>query len=223
MRISWISEFPSKPKEFLQYFKTQFKLSLEELSKLYHLTLKINSLSDSPIYKFLERTPPHIKFDEIGKREFILTLPIFTLRILLREHLDLRLVKTLFLVLSKKLPKDFFKDCMPKHSIVTSQDLIIEVLTEEEKHFLPPHLKSKHLNLLFQIRGNCEELLSLVPFLDLLVIKNYLDYYEILTSFSILEFIIFSLNLKEKNLLKEEVEKLLEQVKTFYPDCFIEI
>lgn len=223
MEIDWITNLPQKPKEFLEYSKTQLKLSLDELFKLYHLTLRITSLSDSPIYKFLERTPSYIKFDEIGKREFILTLSVFTWRSLLREHLDLRLVKTLFLILSKKLPKEFFKDCMPKHSIVTSQDLIIELLTEREKQSLPPHLKAKHLSLIFKIKGKCEELISIIPLLGEVVIKNYPNFYEIYTSLSISEFIIFSINLKKNEFLKEKLDTLLEKIKTFFPDCFAEI
>lgn len=223
MNLVWLSELPQKPKEFLQYCKTQLNLSLEDLSKLYHLTLKINSLSDSPIYKFLERTPPHIKFDEIGKREFVLTLSVFTLRNLLKEHFDLRLVKTLFLVLSKKLPKEFFKDCLPKHSIIASQDFLIELLTEEEKHFLPAHLKAKHLSLIFKIEGKCEDIIWIFPLLTVGVVKNYSEFYEILTPFSISEFIFFSLKLKEKNLLKDKIDNLLEKLKIFFPDCFIEI
>lgn len=223
MKLTWLNNLPQDPKEFLQYCKAQIKLPLEELLKLYYLTVKITSLSDSPIYKFLERTPSNIKFDEVGKREFILTLSAFTLRTLVREHLDLRLVKTLFLTFFKKLPKEFFKDCIPKHSIITSQDLIIELLTQEVKQLLPAHLKVKHLILIYKAIGTCEEIISLFPFLgNITVIKKLTNNtYEFFFPFSISEFIIFSLNLKKLNILAEETENILQNIKSFFPDCFI--
>ncbi|HBT03860.1 MAG TPA: hypothetical protein DEA54_03550, partial [Thermodesulfobacterium commune] len=156
MRFNWIGSLPEDPKEFLSVVKQQLKLPLEEAFKLFYLTLRIKASSDSPVYKFLERTPTGIKFDEIGKREYLLTLSVYALREIISQHIDLKLVKNLYLLLSKELPSEFLKDVSPKHSIVVSQDILLELLITERKTNLPAFLKAKHIIFNLRIDGNSE-------------------------------------------------------------------
>lgn len=224
MQIEWLNFLPEKPLEFLKIIKTQLSLPLQESFKLFFLTIKIKASSDSPVYKFLERIPPGIKFDEIGKREFLMTFSIFSLRGLLEQHFDLKLVKNLFLGLSSTLPSDFFKGVAPKHSIVISQDIAFQVLEEEEKISLPSFLKAKHLMLKFKFTGSCEELVKLTPSLvNPFFIQQKKDYLEMYTTFSISELVLFGLKIQKFKNLKLEVDKLLENLKVLFLDCFGEI
>lgn len=224
MQIEWLKFLPEKPLEFLRVIKTQFLLPLQESFKLFFITLKIKASSDSPIYKFLERMPPGIKFDEIGKREFLMTLSIFSLRGLLEQHFDLKLVKNLFLELSPFLPSDFFKGVAPKHSIVVSQDIAFQVLGEKEKISLPSFLKVKHLMLKFKFTGGCEELIKLTPSLvNPFFIQQKEDYLEMYTTFSISELVFFGLKTQKIKNLKIELDELLENLKVLFPDCFGEV
>jgi len=226
MDIRWINNLPGDPDEFLHFRKKHLKIPLNKAFKLYFITLKIEALSDSPIYKFLERVPLHVKFDEIEKRKFLMTLSVFSLRQLIEEHLDLRLVKNLYLFLSKKLPKEFFKDCAPKHSILSSQDIIIDILSEEEKLRLPAYLKVKHLFLTFSLSGTCEEIINILPLLELYTLIKSSQEYKVFTSLSISEYLIFATKVKRKEKLKELREKIdiiIENLKIYFPDCFGEI
>jgi len=223
MQIKWLNNIPPEPLNFLHFIKKQYKLPLEEAVKLLYITIKLKALSDSPIYKFLERTFIGIKFDEIEKRKYLLTFSIYTLRELIKEHLDLKLVKNLYLLLSKKLPREFFKGVFPKHSILASQDIILDLLSEKEKIKLPSFLKAKHVILPFKFEGNCEEIISILSFLPNIYILKKENLYQVFTTFSISEFVIFSLNLKQKDILKNELETILESVKILFPDCFGEI
>ncbi len=162
-------------------------------------------------------------FDEIEKRKYLLTFSIYTLRELIKEHLDLKLVKNLYLLLSKKLPREFFKGVFPKHSILASQDIILDLLSEKEKIKLPSFLKAKHIILPFKFEGNCEEIINILSFLPNIYILKKGNPYQVFTTFSISEFVIFSLNLKQKDILKNELENILENVKILFPDCFGEI
>ncbi len=223
MKIKWINTLPTEIQEASQFLKKFYNISFEEAFKLIYLTLRVKTLSDSPIYKFLERIITGIKLDEIEKREYLITLSIYTLRSLLKEHLDLKLVKNLYLFLVKKLPKEYFKGVLPKHSIIASQDIIIDFLSEKEKAELSSFLKTKHLILTFKFEGNCEELIYILPYFvnPYLIKKN--EIYEILTTFSISEFMGFYLELKHINFLKEEIDLIFEIIKNFFPDCFGEI
>ncbi len=224
MQIKWLNNIPSEPQDFLHFVKKVLNCPIEEGFKLYHLTLSLRAMSDSPIYKFLERVPCGVRFDEIKKREYLLTLSVYTMRNLLREHLDLRLVKNLYLLLSKRLPKDFLKGATPKHSILASQDIIAELLTEKAKLELPAFLKAKHIVLGFEMNGSCDEVLSVVQgFINPFVLKKRQEGYQILVPFSISEFVLFSLDLRKKEELKEEVDSILESIKVMFPDCFGEI
>ena len=223
MQIKWLNNIPPEPLNFLHFIKKQYKLPLEEAVKLLYITIKLKALSDSPIYKFLERTFIGIKFDEIEKRKYLLTFSIYTLRELIKEHLDLKLVKNLYLLLSKKLPREFFKGVFPKHSILASQDVILDLLSEKEKIKLPSFLKAKHVILPFKFEGNCEEIINILSFLPNIYILKKENLYQVFTTFSISEFVIFSLNLKQKDILKNELETILESVKILFPDCFGEI
>uniref|UniRef100_A0A7V6CD45 Uncharacterized protein n=1 Tax=Thermodesulfobacterium geofontis TaxID=1295609 RepID=A0A7V6CD45_9BACT len=222
MEIKWLSNVPQEPQSFFNFLKKQYNLSSEEAFKLIYITLKLKALSDSPIYKFLERTITGIKFDEIEKREYLLTLSIHTLRTLIREHLDLKLVKNLYLFLSKKLPKEFIKDVSPKHSIIASQDIIHELLSQEEKIKLPSFLKAKHLILSFYLKGSCEELITLLSLFPNSYVLKKGNLYQVFTSLSISEALVFLLKLKEE-VLKDTAEKILETIKNFFPECFGEI
>lgn len=220
MKIKWINSFPTEIQEASSFLKNFYNIPFEDSFKLLYLTLRLKTLSDSPVYKFLERTVTGIKLDEIEKREYLLTLSIYTLRDLIKEHLDLKLVKNLYLFLIKKLPKEYFKGVLPKHSIIASQDVIINLLSEREKMKLPSFLKTKHLILAFKFEGKCEELIYILPYFPnpYLIKKN--EIYEILTTFSISEFIIFYLQLKHMDLFKKEIEAVFETVKNLFPDCF---
>ncbi len=222
MKINWITNIPVKAQDFLSFCKNSLKLPLEEGLKLFWINLKLTSMSDSPVYKFLERIPTGIKFDEIGKRKYLFTLSFFTLRKLVEEHLDLRIVKNLYLKLYKQFPREFFKGCNPKHSIISSQDIIVEFLEETEKKELPAYLKAKHIVLVFKISGNCEELISLLPELSFYVLQREKKEYHVWAPLSISEFVLFSLKLKEKTGL-QEVENLFQQIKAIFPECFGEI
>lgn len=223
MQIKWLNSVPAEPQDFLSFFKKEYNLPKDEVFKLIYITLKLKALSDSPVYKFLERTIPGIKFDEIDKREYLLTLSIYTLRELIKEHLDLKITKNLYTFLSKKLPKDFLKDVSPKHSILASQDIILELLSQEKKAKLPSFLKAKHFILTFHLKGSCEELIILFSlFPNNYVIKEETPY-QVFTSFSISEALIFLLKLKEREDLKDQAENILESIKVFFPDCFGEI
>lgn len=223
MKIQWLKNIPLEPKELFNFLKNQYKLPSEEIFKVLYLTLKLKVMSDSIVYKFLERTIEGIKFDEIGKREYLLTLSIYTLRELLKEHLDLKLVKNLYLLLSKNLPKEFFKDVAPKHSIVTSQDVTLQLFSEEKKIDLPSFLKAKHVILIFYLEGLCEELIEFLNFLPNNYILKGNNPYQVFTGFSISEILVFLLKIENVKKLKTEAEKLLEEIKIFFPDCFGEI
>jgi len=224
MEIRWINNIPEKPAEFLHFSKKVLKLKPNKAFKLYYLTLKLESLSEVPVYKFLERLPVGTKFDELKKREYLVSLPVSTLRDLFLEHMDLRLVKNLFLLLSKELPKDFLKGAIPKHSIIASQDIIAKVLSEKDKAELPAFLKAKHQILAFRLKGKAEELLEVAPlFVNPWFFKKLDQGYEVFTCFSISEFVVFSVNLKERDILKDEVEGILEGIKAMFPECFGEL
>ncbi|QER42434.1 hypothetical protein F1847_06625 [Thermodesulfobacterium sp. TA1] len=225
MKFNWIGSLPEEPKEFLLTVKNQFKLPLEEAFKLFYLTLRVKASSDSPIYKFLERTPTGIKFDEIGKREFLLTLSGYTLRELISQHIDLKLVKNLYLFLSKEIPSEFLKDVLPKHSILVSQDVLLEILTTKEKAYLPAFLKAKHILFTVKIEGACEDLLKITPFLPnfFFILDHPSTGLSLYTSFSISEFFLFSLKIERFKSIKDEVEKILERLKALFPECFGEI
>ncbi|NPA39339.1 MAG: hypothetical protein GXO57_02705 [Thermodesulfobacteria bacterium] len=224
MQIRWLNTLPEDPQEFLHYSKKVLKLPFEDAFKIFYITLRLESLSESPIYKFLERLPWGVKFDELKKRQYLLSLSISTLRELFQEHLDLRLVKNLYLLLSKELPKDFLKGASPKHSIVASQDIAVSLLREKDKAELPAFLKAKHQILAFRLEGECEKLLEVASeFLNPWCLKKTSEGIEVFTSFSISEFVFFSLKLKKKEIEREQVEGLLESVKALFPECFGEI
>jgi len=224
MQIEWINFLPEEPQEFLRIIKDEFSIPLQESFKLFYLTLQIKTSSDSPIYKFLERLPYGIKFDEIGKREFLMSFSIFSLRELLEQHFDLKLVKNLFLELSPVLPSEFFKGVTPKHSIVVSQDIALQILKDENKKDLPSFLKAKHLMLKFKFLGSCEELIRLTPYLinPFFILKKE-ENLELYTAFSISELVIFSLRVQKIKSIRVELDRLLENFKVLFPDCFGEI
>ena len=223
MEIKWLKNIPLKADEFFHFFKKKYNLKAEDIFKLYHITLNLKALSDGPIHKFLERIPCYLKFDEIGKRKYLMTLPVWTLRNLIKEHLDLKLTKTLYLFLSQRLPGDFFKGCAPKHSILASQDVVCVLLDEEEKAELPAYLKVKHLPLTFSISGTCEEVIKLLPLLSIYALKKEKEKYSIFVTLSISEFMILAQDLKEIKALRERVESIIESLKVLFPDCFGEV
>lgn len=222
MEIKLVTLLPEKPEDYLYFGTKALNLSEEDLFKLYFLTLKVKALSDVPVYKFLERTIPFIKFDDLGKKEFLLSLSVYSLRELLKEHLDLKFTKNLYLALKEELPQDFFKNCLPKREIVTSKDITFILLSSKEKIELQPYLKVKHLHLVFQLKDTCENLLHVLPYLGLYGLRKIKDVeYELYTPLSISDFIYLSSVLVDKKLVKKIIiDGLTMQLKSSFPDCF---
>ncbi len=225
MDLKLLTYLPLKPQEYLDFATTALGLSVDEASKLCFLTLKIKSSRATPIYEFLGRTLNFLKFDEIGKQEYLLTLSIHTIRRILAENLDLKFSKNLYSFLKEVLPSPFLKGYHPKRDILVSQDLCFEILSPEEKAKLPPYLKVNHQILVYFLGGTCEEIIFLIDLLGLWVIKrkenNFLNLYF---PFSLAEFIWFSQKLIERKLIKDlELEGIKNQLKNFFPDCFGEI
>ncbi|MCS7200396.1 MAG: hypothetical protein N2327_04490 [Caldimicrobium sp.] len=225
MEVKLYTLLPEKPEEYLNFGLKALKLSEEDLFKLYIITLKMRALSDMPIYKLLERAIPFIKFDELGKREYLITLSIYTFRQLLTEHLDLKFTKNLLLYLKEFLPKDFFQNCLPKREVVTSKDITFKILNSKEKGELPPYLKVKHLHLIFQLKDTCENLVKILPYLGLYAVRKIKNEdYEVFTPLNIAEFAYLTTVLTNKGLIsKISAEGLRMQLKSLFPDCFGEI
>lgn len=225
MKIKLLTLFPEKPREFLEFAGTALGLPNEEAFKLYFLTLKLKALTDLVLFKFFERNLCNLKFDEIGKKEYLLTLSIYTIRELLREHLDLKFTKNLYNFLKDKFPFEIFKGCVPKREVITSQDIFFQPLSSKEKAELPPYLKVKHYILPFHLKGTCEESIAILPELSLYAIKKLKDgLYEVFVPLSISEFMYLSQKLSAKKVLEEkELEAIVNQLKSFFPDCFGEL
>ncbi|MGC8871978.1 MAG: hypothetical protein ACP5QC_03755 [Caldimicrobium sp.] len=225
MELKLFTFLPERPADFLNFAKTGLGLPFEEIFKLYFITFKLKALTDLVLFKFLERNICYLKFDEIGKKEYLLTLSIYTLRELLKEHLDLKFTKNLYNFLKDKIPSEFFKGCAPKREVITSQDIFFQFLSSKEKASLPSYLKVKHIILTFHIKGGCEELLLILPEISLYALRRIKEgLYEIYVPLSISEFMYFSQRLLEKKILnKVEIDPLINQLKSFFPDCFIEI
>ena len=161
-----------KPEEFLSFCKKDLGLSSNSAFKLYYLSFFIVSLADTPIFKFLERLPANAKFDELKKNNYLLSMPVSTIRNLFVEHLDLKFTKNLYLYLQEVLPSEFFRGCEPKHAVISSQDVKVRLLTQDEKKELSPPIKVKHLHFTFELTGTCEEIIKLLPSLSLYVLKR---------------------------------------------------
>jgi hypothetical protein len=225
MEIKLFTLLPEKAEAFLDFATKGLQIPQEEAFKLFFLTFRIKASRDTPIYEWLKRTPCYVKFDEISKNQFLLTLSASTLRDLLVEHFDLKFSKNLYLSVKELLPSPFLKGCHPKREIIISQDLFFEALSREEVNQLPPYLKVKHLLLIFHLKGTCEELLSLTPGFGLFVLRKIKEgLYEAFLPRSISEFVFLARELKEKKYLKGiEVEALIHQLKSLFPECFGEI
>ncbi|MFN3568199.1 MAG: hypothetical protein ACK4UR_04725 [Caldimicrobium sp.] len=225
MELKLLTFFPEKAKEFFAFATSTLGLTEEELFKLYFLSFRIRSLSDIPIYKFLERAIPFIKFDEIGKKEYLLTLSIHTLREVFLEHFDLKFSKNLFLAVKDKLPKNFLKDCMPKREVVLSQDLSFEFLRKEDLSNLPSYLKVKHFVFTFHTIGECEAIMEVLSTINYFLIKKHkTGWFELYIPLSISEFLYFSYLWKERDFFKEgNLSTLTDQLKALMPDCFEKI
>ncbi len=222
MKLKLLTHLPDKPQSFYDFARSTLGLQEEEVFKLLFISLKIKALSDLPIYKFLERAIPHIKFDEIQKREYLLTLSVYTLREIFFEHFDLKFSKNLYLLLRNKLPKPFLKHCEPKREVIVSQDLFFEYLTKEDLANLPSFLKVKHLIFHFHTEGSCEELLKLIPNLNLFVVKaSPNNHYELYYPCSISEFLYYSNVWMKRGIFSgDEIEGILLQLKSLIPECF---
>ncbi|MEZ0343782.1 MAG: hypothetical protein ABWJ99_03110 [Caldimicrobium sp.] len=222
MEFKLFTLFPEKPKEFLEFAGTALGLPNEEAFKLYFLTFKLKALTDLVLFKFFERTLCNLKFDEIGKKEYLLTISIYTFRELLREHLDLKFTKNLYNFLKDKLPSEFLRGCAPKREVITSQDIFFQLLTSKEKAELPPYLKVKHFILPFHLKGTCEEIIAILPEISLYAFKKLKEgLYEVFLPLSISEFMYLSQKFSERKVLKKlEVEAIVNQLKSLFPDCF---
>lgn len=222
MELRFLTYLPDKPQDFFDFAYTTLGLSEEEIFKLFFLSLKIKALSDLPVYKFLERTLPFIKFDEIGKREYLLTLSVHSVREILLEHFDLKFSKNLYMSIKDKLPKNFLKDCVPKREVLVSQDLSFEFLSKEEIVRFPSYLKVKHLVFNYEVKGSCEEVLGLVSTVSFYVIKRLKEnFYKLHLPLNISEFLYYSsLWVKRGYFLSMEIEGVLNQLRSLFPDCF---
>jgi hypothetical protein len=225
MEIQLFTLLPEKPEDFLNFATAGLKIPQEDAFKLFFLTFKIKASRDTPIYEWLERTPSFIKFDEIAKNQFLLTLSIFTLRDLLVEHFDLKFTKNLYLSVKDLLPGSFLKGCLPKREVIVSQDLFFEVLSRKKINQLPPFLKVRHLILTFHFKGNCDDLLMLTPSLSFFVLRRIKEgLYEIFLPQSISEFVCLARDFTEKKFFKNiEMEALFYQLRSLFPECFGEI
>ncbi len=209
-----------KPEEFLSFCKKDLGLSSNSAFKLYYLSFFIVSLADTPIFKFLERLPANAKFDELKKNNYLLSMPVSTIRNLFVEHLDLKFTKNLYLYLQEVLPSEFFRGCEPKHAVISSQDVKVRLLTQDEKKELSPPIKVKHLHFTFELTGTCEEIIKLLPSLSLYVLKRKQNLYYVFFSVSVAEFIVLSNTLRGVKGLSERIEKVLQELKSLVPDCF---
>lgn len=209
-----------KPEEFLSFCRKDLGLSSNSAFKLYYLSFFVVSLADTPIFKFLERLPANAKFDELKKNNYLLSMPVSTIRSLFLEHLDLKFTKNLYLYLQEVLPPEFFRGCEPKHAVISSQDIKVRLLTELEKKELSPPVKVKHLHFIFELTGTCEEIIKLLPNLSLYVLKRKQNLYQAFFSLSIAEFIVLSNILSGVKGLSEKVERVLQELKSLVPDCF---
>jgi len=209
-----------KPEDFLSFCKKDLGLSSNSAFKLYYLSFFIVSLADTPIFKFLERLPANAKFDELKKNNYLLSMPVSTIRNLFVEHLDLKFTKNLYLYLQEVLPSEFFRGCEPKHAVISSQDVKVRLLTQDEKKELSPPIKVKHLHFTFELTGTCEEIIKLLPSLSLYVLKRKQNLYYVFFSVSVAEFIVLSNTLRGVKGLSERIEKVLQELKSLVPDCF---
>jgi len=209
-----------KPEDFLSFCKKDLGLSSNSAFKLYYLSFFIVSLADTPIFKFLERLPANAKFDELKKNNYLLSMPVSTIRNLFVEHLDLKFTKNLYLYLQEVLPSEFFRGCEPKHAVISSQDVKVRLLTQDEKKELSPPIKVKHLHFTFELTGTCEEIIKLLPSLSLYVLKRKQNLYYVFFSISVAEFIVLSNTLRGVKGLSERIEKVLQELKSLVPDCF---
>ncbi len=225
MEFKLFSLLPEKPREFLDFVVKALSLPQEDAFKLYFLTFKLKALTDMVLFKFLERALCNVKFDEIGKKEYLLTFSLYTLRELLREHLDLKFTKNLYNFLKDKLPSEVFKGCAPKREVITSQDIFFQPLSSRDKAELPPYLKVKHIIMPFHLKGGCEEIISLLPDISHYALRRIKEsLYEVYFPLSISEFVYFSQRLVERKIFKKiEIEALQNQLKSLFPDCFGEL
>ncbi len=220
MDLKILSLTTDNPKEFFNYAKRELKLSNEQAFKLYFLTLRISVLSDTPVIKFLERVPPHIKFDEIERHKYLLSLPVSTIRNLFIEHFDLKFSKNLYLYLQERLPSEFFKGCEVKRSFLASQDLSLSFLTEEERRKLPSFLKVKHQHFSFLFRGSCEEAITVLERIPLYIWRKIKGEYLIFFTLSVGEFIVFSKSFENWPEFREKAEEIIMNLKSLVPECF---
>ncbi len=209
-----------KPEEFLSFCKKDLGLSSNSAFMLYYLSFYVVSLADTPIFKFLERLPANLKFDELKKNNYLLSMPVSTIRNLFVEHLDLKFTKNLYLYLQEVLPPELFRGCEPKHAVISSQDIKVRLLTQDEKRELSPPIKVKHLHFTFELTGTCEEMIRLLPNLSLYVLKRKQNLYHAFFSLSVAEFIVLSNTLSRVKGLSERVERVLQELKSLVPDCF---
>lgn len=222
MELKLLTYLPEKINEFFEFAKGALALTDEELFKLYFLSFRIKALSDIPIYKFLERALPFIKFDEIGKKEYLLTLSIYTLREIFLEHFDLKFSKNLYFAVKDKVPKSVLKDCIPKREVVVSQDLSFEVLSKKDLINYSPYIKVKHFVFCFKTLGECDEIMNILSTINYFLLKKQKEnMYELYIPLNISEFLYYSHLWRVRKIFKEaELSALINQLKALMPDCF---
>ena len=183
--------------------------------------LEVQARSETPLFKLFERLPRDIAADRLDRRRFLISGTTEAFRNLIRENFDLKFAKGLLIFLSEWEPA-LVSDLIPKHGLIPPQDLAFGVLTEEEVYRLSPALKARHLYFGVEYLGPeslaVEVLRSRLPF----VLEGAPGGdRRIIVSASLADLLIYLLKpLEDLEDLREDVERILQELKKKHPDCF---
>ena len=185
------------------------------------LVFEVQARTETPLFKLFERLPRDLVVDRFDRRRFLISGTTQAFRHLIRENPDLKFAKGLLLFLVEWEPS-LVSDLIPRHGIIPPQDLMFFILPEEEIYRLSPALKARHIYFGVEYLGPAslavEVLRSRLPF----VIKGAPEEdRHIIVSASIADLLIYLLNpLRDLKDLREDVERILEELKKRHPDCF---